>query len=173
ELALRRTAEKTESQLEQMMRGQDDEVERAWATTATERVMVAFDARPHASELLRTGWRLARGLKAPLIAVTVASPPVRLAHKNPADGRERALQEHARLAEDLGAEVVRIEGRDVAAELARVARERRVTQIVIGQPARGRWAELLGGGSVVNRLLRLPTGADIHVVPHPDGCPPP
>src|SRR5262249_44897362 len=51
ELALRRTAEKTESQLEKLMRGQEGESERAWATTATERVMVAFDARPQASEL--------------------------------------------------------------------------------------------------------------------------
>src|SRR5262249_19814661 len=165
ELALRRTAEKTESQLEKLMRGQEGESERAWATTATERVMVAFDARPQASELLRTGWRLARGLKAPLIAVTVATPPARLARQHPDEEGERALKEHLRLAEDLGAEVVQVEGRDVAAELARVAHERHVTQIVIGQPARGRWAELLGGGSVVNRLLRLPTGADIHVVP--------
>jgi two-component system sensor histidine kinase KdpD len=59
--------------------------------------------------------------------------------------------------------VVRVQGRDVAAELARVARERHVTQIVVGQPSRGRWQELLRR-SVVNRLLRLSTGADIHVV---------
>jgi K+-sensing histidine kinase KdpD len=50
------------------------------------------------------------------------------------------------------------------AELARVARERHVTQIVIGQPGRSRLRELVFG-SVVNRLLRLPTGADVHVVP--------
>ncbi len=163
ELALRRTAEKTESQLERLMRGQDGEGERAWATTATERVMVAFDARPHANELLRVGWRLARGLKAPLIAVTVdPSPPLRTpADANNAD--QRALQDHLRLAQDLGAEVVHVHGRDVAAELARVARERHVTQIVVGQPSRGRWQELLRR-SVVNRLLRLSTGADIHVV---------
>src|SRR5262249_8429762 len=94
ELALRRTAEKTEAQLEKLMRGTDDEGERAWATTATERVMVAFDARPHASELLRAGWRLARGLKAPLIAVTVASPPPHFARKGPDDERERTLKDH-------------------------------------------------------------------------------
>src|SRR5262249_54304770 len=93
----------------------------------------------------------------------------RLARKSSDNKSERALKEHLRLAEDLGAEVVRIEGRDVAAELARGARERRGTQIVIGQPARRRRAEVVGGGSVVNRLLRLPTGADIHVVPHQDG----
>lgn len=172
ELALRRTAEKTESQLEELMHGREqapaegdgeETYEPAWKSTATERVMVAFDSRPHARELLRGGWRLARGLKAPLLAVTVISQPS--LHASASDSADaKSLDEHIRLAEDLGAEVVRIEGRNVAAELARIARERHVTQIVIGQPAHGRWRELVVG-SVVNRLLREPTGADIHVVP--------
>jgi len=158
ELALRRTAEKTEVQLETLMRGQDEPDGPAWARTATERVMVAFDSRPHARELLRDGWRLARGLKAPLLAVTVQRS--RLSGED-----ERRLKEHLRLAEDLGAEVLHVQGRDIAAELARVARERHVTQMVIGQPDRSHWRELLFG-SVANRLLRLPTGADVHVVPY-------
>jgi two-component system sensor histidine kinase KdpD len=164
ELALRRTAEKTESQLEELMRGREEEGEAsAWATTATERVMVAFDSRPHARELLRAGWRLARGLKAPLLAVTVTMPRATGA----AQTRGAALSEHIQLAEDLGAEVVQLEAQDVPAELARIARERHVTQIVIGQPARSRWSELWRR-SVVNELLRAPTGADIHVVPRHD-----
>lgn len=155
ELALRRTAEKTEAQLEQLMCGRDGaEGMPVWATTATEHVMVAFDARPQAREMLRAGWRLARGLKAPLLAVTVAPP----------EGDELALKEYLRLAEDLGAEVVRVAGRDVAAELARIARERHVTQIVIGQPRQNGW-RALPRGSVANRLLRAPTGAGIHIVP--------
>jgi two-component system sensor histidine kinase KdpD len=68
-----------------------------------------------------------------------------------------------RLAEDLGSEVIRVEGTDVAGELARVARERHVTQILVGQPAQSRWHELVFG-SVVNRLLRQATGANIHTI---------
>ncbi|WIG59342.1 MAG: Osmosensitive K+ channel histidine kinase KdpD [Ktedonobacterales bacterium] len=164
ELALRRTAEKAEAQLEGMMRGKDEDVsEAAWASTATERVMVAFDARPHARQLLRDGWRLARGLKAPLLAVTIVRPSRRLGRG--AVRESAALKEHLRLAEDLGAEVIQREGCNVAETLAAIAHERHVTQIVIGQPTRGMWSERFGGGSVVNRLLRLPTGADIHVAP--------
>ncbi|HEX6123349.1 MAG TPA: universal stress protein [Ktedonobacterales bacterium] len=166
ELALRRTAEKTESQLEELMQGHEEVGESAWATTATERVMVAFDARPHSTELLRHGWRLARGLKAQLLAVTVVRPRRLFAHAP--ESSEKALTALARLAEDLGAEVIRVEGHDVAAELARIARERHVTQIVLGQPTRHRWQELLFG-SVVNRLLRAATGADIHTVPRVRG----
>ncbi len=166
ELALRRTAEKTETQLEGLMRGGESVLASAWARTATERVMVAFDARPHSQQLIRDGWRLARALKAPLLAVTVGgsswpvgSPP----HKDHLDKEDDALRALERLAEDLGAEVIHVQGLDIAATLARVARERRVTQIVIGQPSKRRWREALVG-SVVDRLLRAPTGADIHVV---------
>jgi two-component system sensor histidine kinase KdpD len=162
ELALRRTAEKTEEQLEALMHGRQDADEPAWGVTATERIMVAFDARPHARQLLRDGWRLARALKAPLMAVTITRPAAHLVSLDSRTGD--LLRELVRLAEDLGAEVIQVEGRDVAAELARVARERHVTQIVIGQPTASRWQELLFG-SVANRLLREPTGADVHVVP--------
>jgi two-component system sensor histidine kinase KdpD len=161
ELALRRTAEKTETQLEALMQGHEETGELAWATTATERVMVAFDGRPHSQQLLRDGWRLARGLKAPLLAVTVVTPRSLLPAHSPGAAQ---LSEQMRLAEDLGAEVIRVEGRNIAAALAQVAQERHITQIVIGQPTRSFWHYLLYG-SVVNRLLRYPTGADIHVVP--------
>ncbi len=163
ELALRRTAEKAESQLETMMRGGEGAEEPTLASSTTDRVMVAFDARPHARQLLRDAWRLARALKAPLIAVTIVPLAQRRGGAQASDGD--TLQDYVRLAEDLGAEIVQLEDGDIAERLAAIARERHVTEIVIGQPSRSFWAERFGGGSIVNRLLRLPTGADIHVVP--------
>lgn len=162
ELALRRTAEKTEEQLSEMMEGHIATGAPVWGSTATERVMVAFDGRPHSAQLLRDGWRLARGLKAPLLAVTVHCPRRWFSHAGHED--DAAVKAHLRLAEDLGAEAIEVHGCQIAAELARIARERRVTQIVIGQPEHPTWHKLLFG-SVVNQLLRLPTEADIHVVP--------
>jgi two-component system sensor histidine kinase KdpD len=161
ELALRRTAEKTESQLEFLMEHQEEPGEVAWGVKATERVMVAFDARPHAGQVLRDGWRLARGLKAPLLAVTVVSSSWK-AKASPKE--QQALKDYLRLAEDLGAEVMEVQGSDVAAALAGVARAQHVTQLVIGQPTSSTWYARLRG-SIVNRLLRYPIGADIHVVP--------
>jgi two-component system sensor histidine kinase KdpD len=158
ELALRRTAEKTEEQLELLMRGKDEERIFAWGRTATERVMVAFDGRAHTKQLLRDGWRLAHGLKAPLLAVTVED-------QRRSGEEDHALMEMIELATDLGAEVIRVRGRSVAKALAQVARSFHVTQIVIGQPTRTSWQELFQP-SVVNRLLREPIGADIHVVPY-------
>jgi two-component system, OmpR family, sensor histidine kinase KdpD len=74
------------------------------------------------------------------------------------------LRQLVSLAQDLGTEVIRVDGCDIARELARVARERRVTLIVIGQPARSRWHEL-AFGLVVNRLLREQVGASVYLVP--------
>ncbi len=164
ELALRRMAEKTETQLEALMEGQERD-ETLPGTPVADRVMVAFDARPHARQILRDAFRLARALKAPLLAVTVARSGLgfqdAVGRPTPA---ERALREYMELAQDLGAEVLRVEGNEIAAELAQVAREHHVTHLVLGAPERPRWRELLFG-SVVNRLLREPMGADIHIVP--------
>lgn len=164
ELALRRTAEKTETQLEELMVPPIPAEARPGAGVATERVLVAIDARPFSRHVLRHGWRLARGLKAPLLAVSVVSgaddPTI-----------EKALADIHRLAEDLGAEVIRAEGKDVARALARIASERLVTQIVIGRPTRRRWRDALRS-SLLDRLLAENLGADLNIViehkPHDD-----
>src|SRR5579859_6231467 len=67
EIALRRVAEKTESQLEQYMT--DHGITERWP--ATERVLVGFDHRPHTRQVIRDAWRLAHGLHADLLAVSI------------------------------------------------------------------------------------------------------
>jgi two-component system sensor histidine kinase KdpD len=173
ELALRRTAEKTETQLQQYMT--EHHISQLWP--ASERVLVGFDHRKHTRQVLRDAWRLAHGLHADMIAISI-QPVGYLAwtgkiisllrygrevqqHREAAQHR---LEEHILLAEDLGAEVIRIKSTDIARTLVEVAKERQVTQIVLGQPTRSRWEEILRG-SMINRLLRLHVGIDIHLVP--------
>src|SRR5216683_592979 len=67
ELALRRTAEKTEEQLQGYMA--EHGISQLWP--ASERVLVGFDSRPHTREVIRDAWRLAHGLHADLIAVSI------------------------------------------------------------------------------------------------------
>jgi two-component system sensor histidine kinase KdpD len=173
ELALRRTAEKTETQLQEFMT--EHGINKLWL--ANERVLVGFDARPHTRQVIRDAWRLAHGLRADLIAVTI-QPEGYLAFTSKLIGRlkyggdakryreaaQRRLEAHALLAEDLGAEVIRTKSSDIAKALVQIARERQVTQIVLGQPARSRWEEIIRG-SIINRVLRLSTDIDIHLVP--------
>lgn len=173
ELALKRTAEKTEAQLQQYML--DHGIAERWP--ASERVLVGFDHRPHTRQVIRDAWRLAHGLHADLLAVSIEAEGYRafigklvglLRYGQEArlqrEMARRRLEEHARFAEDLGAEVIRACGRDIAHTLVDIARKRQVTQIVIGQPARSRFEELIRG-SITNRLLRLSSDIDIHLVP--------
>ncbi len=173
EIALRRVAEKTEAQLQEYM----TEYGITEMRPAGEHVLVGFDSRPHTREVIRDAWRLAHGLHANLIAVTIR-PEGYLAFMSKLIGilkfgrdapkyREAALhrlEEHALLAEDLGAEVIRTSSSDIARTLVKIAHEHQVTQLVLGQPARSHWEELLRG-SIINRLLRLSTDIDIHLVP--------
>jgi len=159
DLALRRITEKTEAQLESLMEEQTGADKNAKRATPAEVVMVAFHKQPNARWLIRSGWRLARGLKGRLLAVTVVPPGALAAGDNAA-----TLAETRQLAEDLGAEALFIEGADVATALTTIAAEHHVTQIVIGQSTPRRWWQELLRPSIVQRLLRAPLCADIYVV---------
>jgi two-component system, OmpR family, sensor histidine kinase KdpD len=159
DLALRRITEKTEAQLESLMEEQTGADKNAKRATPAEVVMVAFHKQPNARWLIRSGWRLARGLKGRLLAVTVVPPGALAAGDNAA-----TLAETRQLAEDLGAEALFIEDADVATALTTIAAEHHVTQIVIGQSTPRRWWQELLRPSIVQRLLRAPLCADIYVV---------
>lgn len=174
EIALRQTAEKTESQLETYMVGHH--IEQSWATT--ERVMVAFDARLRSRQVIRDAWRLSHSLHADLFAIHVEAIGYQglfkrfgffLRHgwrfsQSRVEHRE-FISDLARFAEDLGAVTIQVSSRDVARALVCEANARHITRLVLGLPARTRWEELLSG-SVINRVLRLNREMRIHLVPY-------
>jgi two-component system sensor histidine kinase KdpD len=155
ELALRKVATAVEQDLEQYMRQHD--IDAVWP--AGERVMACIDAGPDAQRVIRRAWRLANRLQADLLAVFVETP--RWASASPEE--RRALEENIRFAEDLGAEIMRTRGADVATELSRVAREKNAGSIVVGRSPRGRLRELVGG-STVAKLVSLARDTDVYVV---------
>ncbi|HET8845534.1 MAG TPA: universal stress protein, partial [Ktedonobacteraceae bacterium] len=174
EIALRRTAEKTEEQLEAYMT--EHHISSSWATT--ERVMVAFDARPRSREVIRDAWRLAHSLHADLFAIYVQPTGYQdlikrflflfSAHARSKGFRKQRLDcltNLTRLAEDLGASIIQVSSNNIADALIAEARARHITQLVLGLPARTRWEELLSG-SVINRILRLNSEMRIHLVPY-------
>ena len=84
---------------------------------------------------------------------------------NPAD--HAALTENINLAEELGANVVKLRARRVADALIEFARREGITHVVFGQSARSRW-DILLHGSVINRFLSEVRGATVQVVPLQD-----
>jgi two-component system sensor histidine kinase KdpD len=127
-----------------------------------ERVLVCMSSIPTATRrLLRRGARLAGGLNSTWFVVYVRTPgetPQRIE-----TAALRSLADNITLAKELGAEVVRLEGNDVAEALARFARERRITHAVFGRTRRPAWYERLSG-SVLDRFMRLAPSVDVLVV---------
>jgi len=155
EMALRKMAQVTEQELEEYMH--DHNVQTNWA--AAERVMVCVDDQSQAQNLMRRGWRMADCYHTELLAVAVETP--RWASASPE--QKRALEDNLRFAEDLGAEVVRVQGSDVAKALMRVAHDKNFGSIIIGHSRHGRLHEIVRGWIVLN-LLRSAGNVDVHVV---------
>lgn len=128
-----------------------------------ERVMVCMASRGSAKKLLRTGARIVgRHAYGDWFAVYVETPNEELGRISPETFS--FLQENIRLAETLGAKVVKLKGKNVADELLKFAREHDITHVIFGQSARSRWQIFLQG-SVINRFLSEVREAAVHVIP--------
>jgi two-component system sensor histidine kinase KdpD len=79
------------------------------------------------------------------------------------------LQANLELAEDLNVEVLTVQDKDIVAALARVAQERRITQIVLGTRQRSRWQEFLRPTTA--RRLSERVAQDLHLVRPPSRQP--
>jgi two-component system, OmpR family, sensor histidine kinase KdpD len=127
-----------------------------------EKVMVCMASRGSAKKLLRVGSRIAGRLANDWFAVYVETPNEEPGRIRPPD--YAALQENIRFAEELGAKVVKLNGRRVADELIKFARSKGITQVIFGQTSRSRW-EILFQGSIINRFLHEVRDATVQVVP--------
>jgi two-component system sensor histidine kinase KdpD len=155
ELALRRMAERVDADVLAFREAQG--VDRAWPTA--ERILVCVGPAPDSARIVRAGRRIAAGLRAPWIAAAVEAtgrPPLS------EEDRER-LEAHLRLAESLGAEVVRLSGATVPEAALEFARRRNVTRIVLGKPRHSRWRDRLRG-SLVDELIRGSGDIEVHVL---------
>ena len=156
ELALRRTAERVDDQMLSYMR--EHAITGPWG--AGERVVVCVDPGPDAANTVRAAKRTADGLDAELIALYVETGR----HALLSEAEQARLAEALRLAEQLGAEVVRVPGRSVVEEVLAFARSRNATRVVVGKSRRSRWFELRHG-SVVDQLVRSGSGLAVEVAP--------
>ena len=74
------------------------------------------------------------------------------------------IVEFLKLAQDLGARVVKLKSNKVADALIDFAKREGITHVVFGQSARSRW-DILLRGSVLNRFLAEVRDATVQVIP--------
>src|SRR5262249_34609119 len=130
ELALRRLADHVDRDV--LAHREEHEIDATWPTQ--ERIVVCVGPAPASARLVRAAARMAAGLRAPWVALCV--DPMGVAPM-PAAARDR-LDAHLRLAESLGAEIVRVSGSKIGVAVIEYARKHNVTRIVIGKPTHSR-----------------------------------
>jgi len=127
-----------------------------------ERVMVCMSSNAVAPRVLRTGARIAGRLGSKWYAVYVETPREQPGRIKPADAE--ALQQNIRLAESLGATVVRVKADHASDGLIAFAQREGITHVIFGQSARTR-VEILWRGSTLNKFLSAVPDAAVQVVP--------
>jgi two-component system sensor histidine kinase KdpD len=158
EMALRKTAERVEAQMQRYRELHG--VAETWPVA--ERILVAVSSGPGSARLVRAARRLAERLRAEWLVVYVETPAE--ARLSAAD-RDRVWQT-LRLAEKLGAETTVLSGLsgDRPAEaILRYAQRRNVSKIVVGKPNHPRWKDVVFG-SVRDELERGSGGIDVYVI---------
>lgn len=154
EIALRLTAERVDQDLQRIVSFQQDRS--PWQTN--ERLMVAVSYSPYSEKLIRATRRLAYNLEAPWIAVYIDTGQA-LSNDDQAQ-----LAKNLTLARELKAEVITTTETDVPSALRRIARQKNVTQILVGRPTRRLIRDLIEGGTLLDQLVRECLDVDVHVI---------
>lgn len=153
EIALRMTAERVDQDLQRFSVSRNDS---PWQTN--ERLLVAISHSPYSEKLIRATRRLAYNLEAPWIAVHI-NTGIALNDEDQAQ-----LAKNLQLARELNAEVITTTDTSLAAAIKRVARQKNVTQVVVGRPTRRWFRDILEGGSLLEKLVNESHEVDIHVI---------
>ncbi len=153
ELALRQVAEQVDRTLESYMDAKD--IHKNWAVR--ERIAVCISANPAAQYLIARSARMARRLDAELYVVHVAD------REDEFPENRRTLNANLQFARNLRAQVVQLEGQDIAEAVIRFARDKRITQVIFGRSAVHGWRKWLYI-SALYKFLRESPEVDVHVI---------
>ncbi len=154
EIALRFVAQTVDEQLTEIGPGGFDT-----RSTVTERIAVAVDGSGASRAALRRGAILASALHVPLLAIVVETP----SSEHRAYDRERDLRENLDYADDLGAEIIRVEASQLADGLIEILRRRRATHLLLAH----REPRAVAGfrrPSLADEILRALPTVEVHLV---------
>ncbi|HVO59820.1 MAG TPA: universal stress protein [Terriglobales bacterium] len=122
-----------------------------------ERIAVCVSSSPAAQYLIARAARMAQRIDAEFYVIYVNIG----ADEEPE--HQRSLAQNLTFAENLGAKVVRVKGTNVAEEVAKVVREKHITQVVFGRSAQEGWKRYFYL-SAIHKFLRDAPPVDVHIV---------
>ena len=154
ELALRRTAQRVDAQMVDYMRAHA--IAGPWE--ASERLLVAVNARPGSAAVIRYARRLADRLRAAWTAVHVETGT------NQSEVERDRVAQLLRLAERMGGMAATVPAAGEAEGVLQFARANNITHIVIMAPRGSRWLDLVRS-SPAQDIIRNAGDISVHVVP--------
>lgn len=152
ELALQQVTRAVDRSLESLL-----EKEGAKSAGVRERIAVCISSSPAAQYLIARAARMAQRIDAELSVIYVDIG----VDDSPQD--RRSLQQNIKFAQDVGAQIIRTTGNKVAEEVAKIVREKHITQVVFGRSAQTGWRRYLYL-SAIHKFLRDAPPVDVHIV---------
>jgi len=149
ELALREVADNVEDDAA-TLKGQSCNIH--------ERVLVCASTYPNSLQLLRRGARIASYMNAQFYAVFVNDPDRFLTK-----AESLHVETCEKLCQEFNGQFLRVNGTNIAKAISEVAKQYRITQIVIGESQQSRW-KLLLRGSLTQQLVRSLKHVDLHII---------
>lgn len=153
ELALQQVTRAVDRSLESYL----EKEEGSKAIAVRERIAVCISSSPAAQYLIARAARMAQRIDAELFVIYVDIG----VDGHPED--QRSLQQNIQFAQNLGGQIVTTQGKKVAEEVAKVVREKHITQVVFGRSAQTGWRRYLYL-SAIHRFLRDAPPIDVHIV---------
>jgi two-component system, OmpR family, sensor histidine kinase KdpD len=153
ELALQQVARAVDRSLESYREKWGGEI----GVGVRERIAVCISSNPAAQYLIARTGRMAQRVDAELFVIYVDTGV------DDTPENQRTLTQNIRFAENLGAQLIRTKGKNVAEAVAGVVREKHITQVVFGRSAQTGWRKYLYL-SAIHRFLRDAPPVDVHIV---------
>jgi two-component system sensor histidine kinase KdpD len=152
ELALQQVTRAVDRSLESYLEKQGEK-----AVGVHERIAVCVSSSPAAQYLVARAARMAQRIDAELFVIYVDIG----VDDNPED--QRSLRQNIQFAQNLGAQIITTKGKKVAEAVAKVVREKHITQVVFGRSAQTGWRRYLYL-SAIHKFLRDAPPVDVHIV---------
>jgi two-component system, OmpR family, sensor histidine kinase KdpD len=127
------------------------------AAAIRESIAVCTSSNPAAQYLIARAARMAQRINAEFSVVYVDIG------MDETPENQRTLNQNLQFAESLGARIIRVKGKNIAEEVAKVVKEHHITQVVFGRSAQSGWRRYLYL-SAIHKFLRDAPNIDVHIV---------
>lgn len=154
ELALRRCADRVNILTE------NTRIKKRGDYHTEEHILVCLSSSPSNARIIRTASRMASAFRGHFTALFVETPQ----YVGMEEEDKKRLQDHMRLAQQLGAVIETVYGEDVPYQIAEFSRLSSISKIVIGSSAVTR-RHILGKPTLTERLISSAPNLDIYIIP--------